>query len=514
MPVSIFNDVIGPVMRGPSSSHVAAAYRMGRLVRNSLTGEPTRVRVEFDIRGSLAKTYHGHGTDFGFAGGLLEIELTDERVTRSLEIAHAQKVDLEYKVLDLGEHHPNYYRITAEDSNGVTRHWEGISTGGGMIRMTSCDGFPVEILGDYFELLIQAGDGNMIERAQKILPGEKCTVSKASNGQILADFKLIKRPSPDAWTALAEIIPTDKLMLLAPVLPTPAKPDCTLPFETAAELLDYAQANSLPLWRCALQYESACGTLDEDEVFDKMHQIIIVLRSAIQRGLKGTVYEDRILGPQAAAFAACDAENRLLPLGALNRVIAYITAIMENKSAMGVIVAAPTAGSCGCLPGTVLGVSDELGLEPERAVWGMLAAGLVGVLIVRGASFAAEVAGCQAECGAGSAMAAAAVVQMLGGSVDACLDAASMALQSVTGLACDPVAGRVEVPCLGKNVMAGANAVSAANMALAGFDKVIPLDESIWAMRRVGELLPSELRCTLGGLGETPTSQAIQKRLK
>ena len=138
---------------------------------------------------------------------------------------------------------------------------------------------------------------------------------------------------------------------------------------------------------------------------------------------------------------------------------------------------------------------------------------LIGVFIAESATFAAEVAGCQVECGAGSGMAAAGVALMLGGTVAQCLDAASMALQNITGLACDPVANRVEVPCLGKNIMCGFNAVACANMALAGFDKVIPLDETIAAVYDVGLMLPLDLRCTLGGLGKTPASFAIRKRL-
>lgn len=144
---------------------------------------------------------------------------------------------------------------------------------------------------------------------------------------------------------------------------------------------------------------------------------------------------------------------------------------------------------------------------------GLLAAGLIGVFIAEQATFAAEVAGCQAECGVGSAMAAAAVVQMMGGSVAQCVDAASMAMQSITGLVCDPVANRVEVPCLGKNIMGGVNAIAAASMILAGYDKVIPLDETILAMYDIGQKLPQELRCTFGGLGKTKTSCELCKRL-
>jgi len=144
----------------------------------------------------------------------------------------------------------------------------------------------------------------------------------------------------------------------------------------------------------------------------------------------------------------------------------------------------------------------------------MLAAGLIGVFIAAHATFAAEVGGCQAECGAGSGMAAAALVTLANGTLKQSINASSMALQNILGMICDPVANRVEVPCLGKNVMAASNALACANMALANFDAVIPLDEVIDTMDQVGKSLPKDLRCTaLGGLSITRTSKAIEAKL-
>ncbi len=144
----------------------------------------------------------------------------------------------------------------------------------------------------------------------------------------------------------------------------------------------------------------------------------------------------------------------------------------------------------------------------------MLAGGMIGVFIAAHATFAAEVGGCQAECGAGSGMAAAALVTLAGGSTQLAVNAASMALQNVLGMVCDPVANRVEVPCLGKNVLAASNALACANMALAGYDPVIPLDEVIETMDAVGKMLPPALRCTgYGGLSVTKTAKEIEQRL-
>jgi L-serine dehydratase len=245
-----------------------------------------------------------------------------------------------------------------------------------------------------------------------------------------------------------------------------------------------------------------------------MVEIVRILRRSIASGVAGTTYADRVLGWQSGGFEKALRAGKLLDGGALNRAILFVTALMEVKSSMGVIVAMPTAGACAALPGVVIALAEEMGLGEVEMARAFLAAGLVGAFIASAWTFAAEVGGCQAEGGAASAMAAAALVTLAGGTAERSLAAASMAMQSMIGLICDPIANRVEAPCLGKNVMAAANALSCANMALAGFDQVIPFDEVIETARRVAGQMPRELRCTaLGGLSITPTSLAIQNRL-
>jgi len=177
-------------------------------------------------------------------------------------------------------------------------------------------------------------------------------------------------------------------------------------------------------------------------------------------------------------------------------------------------VAAPTAGSCGALPGAIIGTSTSLGLSQDEMVKAMLAAGLIGVFIAAHATFAAEVGGCMAECGSGSGMAAAGIVELKHGTLDQSLAAASMALQSSLGMICDMIADRVEAPCLNRNVMAATNAIACANMALSGYDHLIPLDEVIETMKKVGDAIPNTLRCTgLGGLAITRTAKRIEAQL-
>jgi L-serine dehydratase len=166
------------------------------------------------------------------------------------------------------------------------------------------------------------------------------------------------------------------------------------------------------------------------------------------------------------------------------------------------------------LPGAVLGVADALGKSREERVEAMLAAGMIGVFIAAHSTFAAEVAGCMAECGSGASMATAGIVLMMGGSFEQQLGAASMALQNSFGMTCDTLANRVEAPCLGRNVSAASNALSSANMALADYLHLVPFDEVVDAMKQVGDLMPRELCCTgLGGLAITPASKALEAKL-
>lgn len=238
------------------------------------------------------------------------------------------------------------------------------------------------------------------------------------------------------------------------------------------------------------------------------------MRQAIETGIRGTNWQDRILGPQSVGFKQ-EMENGTLVSGdVINTIILFTSAIMEVKSSMGVIVAAPTAGSCGALPGAVIGTASVLNLSEDDMVKAMLAAGLIGVFIAAHATFAAEVGGCMAECGSGCGMAAAGIVVLKDGSLEQSLAAASMALQTSLGMVCDTIADRVEAPCLNRNVMAASNALSCANMSLANYNHLIPLDEVIETMKKVGDAIPHTLRCTgLGGLAITKTAKEIEARL-
>ncbi|MDJ0622200.1 MAG: L-serine ammonia-lyase, iron-sulfur-dependent, subunit alpha [Desulfocapsaceae bacterium] len=448
---SIFNNVIGPIMRGPSSSHTAAAVRIGHLARNLLDEEPMRAEVIFDLNGSLATTYKGQGSAMGFAGGLLGKEMTDPELVQAEEICQQKHIEIIFRVEEYGAVHPNTYRVYLLGEHGREISFTALSTGGGVINLVELEGERI------------ANDHDHV----------------------------------------------------APLMPIQLVADPALPFLDVKGCQSIMEGSDNSLAEYGQRWEAALGGMNREDIMKIALHHIQVMRQAIDKGMAGTHYPDRILPRQAYRLRDMANTDQLIPAPLTNLIIANVTAIMESKSAMELIVAAPTAGSCGTLGGTMMAVAELLGKKEAELAEALMAAGLVGVFIAQQGGFAAEEGGCQYECGAASGMTAAALVELMGGSGKTALKAASMALQNTMGLICDPVADRVEVPCLGKNVMAALNGLAAANMALAGFVEVIPLGQVIAAMHEVGKGMDSRYRCTCkGGLSITPAAAEIGKKLK
>jgi len=516
---SIFNDVIGPVMRGPSSSHCAAALRIGRLARDLMGGLPDTVLAEFDRAGSLPTTHTSQGSDMGLFGGLLGWEASDARLPEGDQSLRDAGCSVTFATVDVGDPHPNTYRLTL--TRGDTTHsLRAISTGGGMIEVIAIDDVPLSLHGDFHVSLFwsptaadAAALSQWLTEQLSETPPDTTEVCGETGQRLVVVRSRMPLPPGVVAGAVEQGLATESRALVA-VLPVLSGGTTHAPFTTAEALLASDAGRGLPLWKHAVAYESARGGLSEAEVLAEMVRIVRILKDSIDQGIAGTSYDDRVLPAQAPAYRVALAEGRLVGDATLNQIVLATTALMEVKSSMGVIVAAPTAGACAALPAAVITIARQRDLDDEAMARGLLAAGLIGIFITSAWSFAAEVGGCQAEGGSAAAMAAAAIVTLVEGPLEQALAAAAMALQSMLGLICDPVANRVEVPCLGKNVMAATNALASANMALAGFAEVIPLDEVIAAAKAVSEQMPRELRCTaLGGLAITPTSQAIEARL-
>lgn len=509
---SIFNDVIGPVMRGPSSSHCAASLRIGRMCRDLMDGDIKEVYIEFDPNGSLATTHKGQGSDMGLFGGFMGWEADEERLPDYLKAIEEAGIQIKIDIHSIGATHPNTYKITLKN-NHETRKVTAISNGGGMIELIEIDGASVSMAGDYYQTLVYVkSPARLIDRIQKSFNCDEIALREGDSS-----FIEIKSNTFIPENLEKELVEIDEVLFIKkmhPVLPIKARKNLIVPFITCNEMLEYNSDKDLELWELAMAYESIRGAISKEEVFEKMRTILRIMQNAIKLGLQGTTYDDRILGPQSLTFQERMDGKKLVEGDILNQVILNTSAMMEVKSSMGVIVAAPTAGSCGALPGAIIGIGSTLELSDDEMVKALLAAGMIGVFIAEHATFAAEMGGCMAECGSGSGMAAAGIVLLKKGTLHQSLSAASMALQSSLGMICDMIADRVEAPCLNRNVLAATNAISCANMALSDYDHLIPLDEVIETMKRVGDALPNTLRCTgLGGLAITKTAKEIEAKL-
>lgn len=515
-PPSIFNDVLGPVMRGPSSSHSAASLRIGRMARDLMDGDLQEVIVEYDPNGSLVTTHESQGSDLGLFGGVMGWETDDARLPNFREEIVKAGISVDIRYVSYGAEHPNTYKLTLRNQR-EERTLRAISTGGGMIVIQEIDGVPVHMEGDYWEALLDlTGEADGLAPWLEASVDLEEVISHARPDGALIEIKSRGALEEGLLEELRQNPSVARLRVLAPVLPVLARKELSVPWQRCAEMVAHRDRSGedLSLGDLGAIYESERGGISKEEVRERMGKLVEIMEDSIASGLRGTQFEDRILPSQSPNFEKQMTAGTLVPGDVLNRIIMYVSAMMEMKSSMGVIVAAPTAGSCGALPGAVLGVADSLDLDREARVEAMLAAGMIGVFIAAHATFAAEVAGCMAECGSGASMAAAAITLMAGGTFDQQMAAASMALQNSFGMTCDTLANRVEAPCLGRNVTAASNALSTANMALADYLHLVPFDEVVDAMKEVGDLMPRELCCTgLGGLAVTPASRRLEEQL-
>jgi L-serine dehydratase len=284
-------------------------------------------------------------------------------------------------------------------------------------------------------------------------------------------------------------------------------------FTSAAQMVQVAQERGLSLGQLALAYEAQLLGMSETEVMAEMLRRYEIMAQSVERGLDPNFTGLQLLPTCAGAIFQAEAAGRLSVRSLHTRAAARAMAVMHVDGAMGVVCAAPTGGSAGVIPGVLVTLAEERSLTREQIGRALLAAGSIGLILAQRATFAAEVAGCQVEIGASGAMAAAAVVDAVGGTARQACDAAAISFQNSMGTVCDLVHGRVEIPCHTRNAAAAASAFVNADLVLGGYPNFIPLDETIDAVYAVGRAMPAELRCTSkGGLAVTPSARQLRPR--
>lgn len=282
-------------------------------------------------------------------------------------------------------------------------------------------------------------------------------------------------------------------------------------FKTGQELLELCREFDMSVSQVMRRRETDNGVLSETQIEEKLNTIIDIMG----KGAHTPLTEPRksmggLIGGEAKLVHDHSLAQTNVTDSILSKAMAYSMAVLEVNASMGLIVAAPTAGSAGVVPGVLLSVAEEKRCTKDCLKAGLLNAGAVGYLLMRNASVSGAEAGCQAEVGAASAMAASALVEMMGGTPKMCLYAASLALSNLLGLVCDPIAGLVEAPCQSRNVVGVANAITCGELALSGVKSLIPFDEMAEAMYQVGTCLPAKLRETaMGGAAATPTGCSL-----
>ena len=286
-------------------------------------------------------------------------------------------------------------------------------------------------------------------------------------------------------------------------------------YDSIQELVDKAKKKGKRISELVLEDQARQMEQSQDELFEQMRASLQVMAEAAAKGLSAVSKSaSGLSGGDANKMRRAVEAGRTLSGKVLSEILAKALAIAEVNACMGRIVAAPTAGSCGIIPAVLLTLQEENDLTEERVVMSLFTAAGLGMVIARKASISGAEGGCQAECGSAAAMAAAAAVELMGGTPQMCAHACAMALKSVLGLVCDPVAGLVEVPCVKRNASGAANALIAAEMALAGIESTIPVDEVIGAMKAIGDAMPKSLKETAeGGLADTPTAKKIAREI-
>lgn len=279
-------------------------------------------------------------------------------------------------------------------------------------------------------------------------------------------------------------------------------------FKNAKELLALCQEKKLPISEVMRQREILLGETTAEIVDQRMDRVLEIMKDAAFSPIKDPVISmGGLIGGEARRLCEFHDLGKSLCGNVLGKGITYAMATLETNASMGLIVASPTAGSAGIVPGMMLALQEVYGFSDKKIRQALFNAGAIGYLAMRNATVAGVVGGCQAEVGIASAMAASAAVELLGGTPLQCTYAASTVLMNMLGLVCDPVGGLVEYPCQNRNAAGVSNALIAAEMSLAGIPQFIPLDEMIDAMYTVGKKLPAELRETaLGGCAATPSA--------
>src|SRR5690625_2713091 len=285
-------------------------------------------------------------------------------------------------------------------------------------------------------------------------------------------------------------------------------------FRTVAQLVEMAETENIPISEVMIRQEMEVKNRTREEIYEQMERNLTVMEEAIEQSLQGVTSVTGLTGGDAVLVQQYMENHEPLSGHILLDAVSKAMGTNEVNAAMGIICATPTAGSAGCVPGTLFAVKNQLKPTRDEMIRYLFTAGAFGFVVANNAFISGAAGGCQAEVGSAGAMASAAIVEMAGGTPQQSAEAFAITLKNMLGLVCDPVAGLVEVPCVKRNAAGSSLAIVSADLALAGVKSRIPCDEVIGAMYRIGQTMPPQLRETgEGGLADTPTGRFLKEKI-
>ena len=517
---SIFNDVIGPLTRGPSSSHTGGSYFIGVVTRNLFNEVIDSIDIFFDNRGSYGKVYKFQNSDLAFLAGLINIPMNSQKFFEVKKIAEERKISFQFHTIEIpNANHPNYVILRVSSKNGKKLEITAKSTGGGTIFVQSLNDWEISIDGQTFDLFLEFPSKNESEiqdfldsesksKKIKIHSVQRKTSSEKRSATKFLQIKLDEE-IPQSWFTRLNSIANISIWKSGPVYFIMCGEQL---FESAEQYLTLTKTKNLSLGEAAIEYEMTILKKSKQEVIMEMNRRVSIMLESVERGMTGQIEGMKTLSSSASKLSHASKTNNLFSNSHNTLAAIRAMAAMEVASSGGYVCAAPTGGSSGVIPAVLYTLHHDFQITHDKLIYCAFAAGGIGLIHALRSTFAAEVAGCQVEIGIAGAMAAAAVCESAGAPSGISMDAASICLQNTMGSVCDLVAGICEIPCHTRNAVAASNAFVCCDLVLGGYSNHITLDDSIDASDSSGKMLPSELRCTaLGGIAVTPSALKLYK---
>ncbi|WP_159436564.1 L-serine ammonia-lyase, iron-sulfur-dependent, subunit alpha [Pseudovibrio sp. Tun.PSC04-5.I4] len=507
-------------MRGPSSSHTAGPFFIADSIRQLSLTDGERIlsaRINFDPSGSYARVYKNQGSDQGIAAGLLGRAMTHPAYAHAQDDIRKDRLfDLSFNIKPLqAASHPNdaEFELQIKQQDDSVRHenWRSVSIGGGMFQLTSLNGADLQISGAFYTTLVEVNSQRVVE----------LTLAHIRQNDLLADFGVcsifcssntieVQAQKPLSLDVTANLQRLDDVVRVRQCKPAQyIIKDAAPLFESCSDILN--AANQAPLYELAEQYEAKQLGLTKAEVRELFLRRLETMFASIDEALEQNIKGMKFLSPKASQLMASTHASAIAS-PVLNCAIAAALAAMESGTSRGIVVAAPTAGSAGIVPGIAYALLKN-GFTKDDCVNLLEVAALAGAIVAQQATFAAEVAGCNAETGVSAAMAAVGLAHVMGATPQQAFDAASICMMNTMGLVCDPVNGEVEIPCHARNIGGVSHAISSVTAVLGGFEAVLPMDELIGSMMQVASKTHPDMLCTArGGCAVTATARELLKQ--